>query len=274
LGIGLALGAPAAMALWWDSATWEGTAIQRGQVGFAVTREFVTDPPSESSPPHLVDGHGHGFSVQAGPDSDDGSSVGTTLSGPIASHDELEASNAPRTLYAKYVATGRADGDSMVTYAPNLTLPVDESGNLVQDGVTVRSRVLLYRAAQGLGDPDAAEDIECDEAFFQGAANPSQSTPVGFEYAGDPATGPTSSVNASEQAMAFSSAEQTSTDVWCLKSVELTHTNTAQVWAMWDSSYDGVAFTSAWSAVITGRSTDASDQLRIEFTPTVSGGSE
>ncbi|MDR0594813.1 MAG: hypothetical protein LBG60_16515 [Bifidobacteriaceae bacterium] len=265
LALGLGLGIPAAQALWWVEKSLPGPSIQLGVVAFSAGRAV---PPTDPIHP-LTDGtdEDNAFSTHWGyeerHEEEEGADVGTTLSRQLT-EDDAEALEAGAALYIKYVVSGQAQGNSLMTYAPDLTLPVD-NGNPIQVGWTANSVILLYSA----GNEDPANPVSCDAAFFKqyedGASSP---TPTGIKYNGD-GKAPTQVGGDPDPLVGFT--EETNQQVWCLKAVPITtaHKNDALIKVA--TELDGLKTAKdTWTATIADRSTDAEDQVIVSFTPTVS----
>jgi hypothetical protein len=259
LGAGLGLGVPAAMALWFDTADLPEAVFQSGQVGFAVARSPKTEGTSLSDGTNEYSSDGHSAS-----EIDDGADViGTTLKAPVAAGAEL-ARFAPDTpFYAKYVVTGRADANAIMTYTPKLILP-----GTLPPGVTVGSTVLLYYA--GPEDPD--NPVICGEDFFGQFDNAESKLPSRLEYSSADGAKP-SLLAPGEQGLQFGTLVEASNNrghhAWCLSATAdpAAAQNTAEVKV---STWVGVKTDADdWEAVIK-RSSELEDQLIIAFTPTVS----
>ncbi|MDR2253163.1 MAG: hypothetical protein LBD97_04755 [Bifidobacteriaceae bacterium] len=254
LAVGLGFGASATQALWRGGAsTWGTVTIQRGQVGFAVERD-----PGAQNAARLVDDAGspNDYSVHIGygtrRDLAGSADQGSQLSGHLGAADiDALRDGQIGVVYAKYVVSGLAVGNSLLTYSAGITAP--------PAGVTATASADLYLVPPDeYGDP---EEVDCAAYLATEPADPADK--ISYPPSGNPPVTTHTLV---------SLGESTDTAVWCLKVHSLappggTHTNTGSITV--DSGVGVKSGSDEWTATLTYTEEEA-DQLAVWFTPTVS----
>ncbi|MDR2381635.1 MAG: hypothetical protein LBE08_10780, partial [Bifidobacteriaceae bacterium] len=164
VGLALALGLPAAQALWWDAVS-VTPEIRYGVVGFAADRTdlqtaFTASCSGTSVPYSCEDSTSDRYGIA------DSVSEGATLSDRLTSADAVALAggspsvSSPNYLYIPYTVTSIAAGNSRLEYEATLSGASSGSGQPALTGVTARSTAALVllegtqTCAAGGFDPD------------------------------------------------------------------------------------------------------------------------